>query len=165
MRGPPMLEAEARTAVRPACPFGVGDPQEHFLSFLEIAAHDLREVAVRDADLHGDGCGLPRRTRDEDTARERALPRQLGIRQLRVVLRPLLRRENGADLLARGLTDPRGLDAALAVADAARGQVAHLLARVLENGLDLALLLGVQAERLRESIANLLGRLGRPAAR
>src|SRR4030095_5978063 len=142
MRGLPMLEAQPRTAVRVPRAFGVGDPQQNFLSFLEVAAEDLGEVAVGDADLHGDGSRLALRARDEDATRERALTRQLRLGQVRVVLGSLLGRENGADLLAIGLTNARGLDAALAFAEAARNEVAHLLGGVLQDRLKLLLLLG-----------------------
>src|SRR6266487_1847746 len=111
MRGPPMLEAQARTAGRASRTFRVRDAQEHFLSFLEVAPG----------------------VRGEDAPRERALPGQLRVRQLRVVLGALLRGENGADLLAGGLANAGGLYAALAIAESAHGQAAHLLARVLEN--------------------------------
>src|SRR6266536_4604252 len=136
MRGLPMLEAQARTAGRASRPFRVRDAQEHFLAFLEAAPEDFGEVAVGDAELHGDGTRLARGVRGEDAPGERALPGQLRVRELRVVLGALLRGENGADLLARGLANARGLDAALAIAEAARGQAAHLLARLLEYGLD-----------------------------
>src|SRR5882724_11873872 len=162
MRGPPMLEAQARAAVRAPRTLRVCDAQEHFLPFLEVAAEDLGEVAVGEAGLHGDGSRLTRVTVAEDATRERALTRQLRVRQLRVVLRALGGSENGTDLLARGFANARSLEAALAVAESPRSQVAHLLARVLENGRHPLLLLWRQSQRFRERSRTCSGDCGTP---
>src|SRR5215475_14843432 len=162
MRVVSTLEPQARPAVRPSAAPCVRRARQHLLSFLHVAAHNLREGAVAHPGLHGDGRGLARRPQHEETAREGALARKLRVGQLDVVLGALGWGEDGADLLARRLTDALALHAALAVA--APGELAHLLPRVLEDGDELLLLLGGEAKRLGQPIADLLRRLRGPAA-
>src|ERR1700682_3091066 len=149
MRLPPMLEPQARGAARTSwrCAAGRRSPDDDFLAFFELASEDFGEVAVGNAELEADGRRLAARVQDENAPRHRALPRELGVGQLRVVLGTLLCREDGADLAARGLADALSFDPALAVAETARRERPHLLARVLEDGLELLLLLGCQRER------------------
>src|SRR5215831_12763692 len=154
MRVVPTLEPEAWPAVRRRAAARVRRAHQHLLPFLHVAAHDLREVAVAHPGLHGDGHGLARGPRHEETAREGALTRELRVGQLGVVLGSLGRGEDDADLLAGRLTDALALHAALAVA--APGELAHLLPRGLENGAELLLLLGGEAKRLGQPIADLL---------
>src|SRR5262244_3837200 len=81
-----MLEPQARPAVRRRAAARVRRAHQHLLPFLHVAAHDLREVAVAHPGLHGDGHGLARGPRHEETAREGALTRELRVGQLGVVL-------------------------------------------------------------------------------
>src|SRR6266849_7769321 len=108
MRVPPMLEPQARAAAGAPRPARIRDADDDFLAFLEVAAEDLGEIAIGDTGLHDHGRRLPALSQIEDAARGRALPRKLRIRQLRIVLGALRGRENGPDLVARGLPDALG---------------------------------------------------------
>src|SRR5262245_33319923 len=118
MRMVPTLEPQAWPAVRRRAAARVRRAYQNLLTFLHVAAHDLREGTVAHPGLHGDGHGVARGPRHEETAREGALAREQCVGQLGVVLGALGRGEDGADLLARRLTDALALHAALAVAAA-----------------------------------------------
>src|SRR5499425_3792735 len=160
MRLVPTLEPKARPAVRSSAA-RVRHAHQHLLPFLHVAAHDLREVPIADAGLHHDGGGLALRPVHEEAARERALARELRLGQLGVVRGALARGEDGADLVTRPLADALTLHPTLAVA--LSGERAHLLPGLLEDRDELLLLLGSEAERLGQSVADLFRGLRRAA--
>src|SRR5439155_22073702 len=130
---------------------------DDFLASLQLAAGDLGEGPVRDAELGGDGLGLAVRAEDKHTpGAGNAAPAGGLLSHLLIVLRALLRRQDGADLLTAGLPDLLALDSPLAVARAARHQGAELVPPLLEYVLELLLLLGGETERLPEPVPGLL---------
>src|SRR5438046_1519838 len=139
----PMAVSESGAAGRFGRARALSRAGDDFLAFLQLAAGDLGERPIRDAELGGDGLALAVRVGDEHTpGAGNAAPAGGLLSHLLIVLRALLRRPNGADLLTAGLPDLLALDSPFAVARAARHQGAELVPPLLEDRLELLLLLG-----------------------
>src|SRR5712691_4459749 len=137
--------------------------RDDLLAFLQLAAHDFGEAAVADPERDVDGLRLALGVEDVHASRRGDLSgaaRGAARRHL-VVLGLLLRRQQRADLHPRRLTDLLCFGPALAFGQLA--QPHHLLAALLEDGVELGLLVRGEGELLDQPLADLLER-GPPAA-